>query len=169
MISHRIRQINHYNNNSVLTLDQVLIEFAKNKQVRTLLLQGDPDAEYFTRHLPDCQINKPGPGPLLLAIIYNRPGLNFEQFLNNIVTTVNKFNPQWVYVAINKYLVSTQCAWADLTDNYDADLLDIIKHTLSVHQYCELTRSYIDNDTGQYFNFAHPTTNAYYENIKDHS
>jgi hypothetical protein len=169
MTSHRIRQINHYDNNSVLSLDQVLIEFVKVKQVKTMLLQGDSDTEYFIRHLPDCQINKTGPGPLLLAIFYNHPRLNFEQFLNHTVNTVNESNPQWIYIAINKYLVSTQHTWPNLTDNYDADLLDIVKHTLSVHHYCELTRSYIDNDTGQYFNFAHPTTNAYYENIKDNS
>jgi hypothetical protein len=89
--------------------------------------------------------------------------LNLENFLRDLQVNITAVEPDWLYIAVNKYTVETQQVWPDLTDDYDADLLDAVSRSLN--GYRELSRHYLE-DRGQYFNFAHPTTNAYYERIR---
>jgi hypothetical protein len=72
-------------------------------------------------------------------------------------------NPDWVYIAINKYLITTDQHWHNLTDNYDQDLIDIVSLSLLPLNFVKIKQSYIEHDDGTHFNFVHPTTNMYYE------
>ena len=91
--------------------------------------------------------------------------LSFETFLSLLKDKVADYLPKYVYVAINKYIITTQISWPNLTDDYDQDLLDILAATMLLRGYKEIRRSFIPDDRGQYFNFAHGTTNVYYEII----
>ena len=98
----------------------------------------------------------------MLSVLKTNLNLNLENFIQELQSKITVSRPAYLYVAVNKYVVETQQVWSDLTDDYDADLLDIIGDSLL--DYRELSRHYLE-DRGQYFNFAHPTTNAYYERI----
>ena len=96
----------------------------------------------------------------MLSVLKTNLNLNLENFIQELQSKITVSRPAYLYVAVNKYTVETQQVWPGLTDDYDADLLDIIGDSLL--DYRELSRHYLE-DRGQYFNFAHPTTNAYYE------
>lgn len=89
----------------------------------------------------------------------------FENFLSLLKEKVANCLPEYVYVAINKYDITTKISWPNLTNDYDQDLLDILSDAMSLNGYGEIRRSCIPDDRGQYFNFAHGTTNAYYKII----
>lgn len=164
MISWRQKQLEmFYSGSGIIEQDHRLIEFVKQHNIRQLTIQGDPDIEYFQQRLSDCTVSsKCHNGSFMLAVLKTNLNLNLENFLQELRSCVLTFQPAYLYVAVNKYVVETQQIWSDLTDDYDADLLDIIGDSLL--DYKELSRHYVE-DRGQYFNFAHPTTNAYYERI----
>lgn len=164
--SWRIQQIEQYGNDFVIKQDHELIEFVKKCQAQRLLLQGETDLAYFSKMLPGCEVVDSAENTCVLAIIGNRFGLNFESFLSKIQQSIVQHNPRWVYIAINKYLVVTEQSWPNLTNDYDADLLNIVQNQMNSIGFKELVRYYNSNDDGSYFNFAHPTTNAYYESIR---
>jgi hypothetical protein len=156
----------YYNGNAIIEQDSCLIEFVKKHSVEQLCFVGENDFEYFSDRLPGVSIDsisnhRPN---FMLAIFKPNPYVNFENFLNDLTNYITNTLPSYLYVAINKYAITTQQSWENLTDNYDADLLNILSNKVALSGYCELTRSY-QEDRGQYFNFAHPTTNAYYERI----
>lgn len=165
MASWRLQQLEmFYGGKGIIEQDHRLIEFVKNNNVPRLAIIGDPDIEYFQQRLPDCVVstNLQQQNPFMLAVLKTNLNVNLENFLQEMQSRVVLYQPQWLYVAINKYVIETQQVWSDLTDDYDADLLDIISDSLL--DYRELSRHYLE-DRGQYFNFAHPTTNVYYERI----
>lgn len=165
MASWRLQQLEmFYGGKGIIEQDHRLIEFVKNNNVPRLVIVGDPDVEYFQQRLPDCVVstNLQQQNPFMLAVLKTNLNVNLENFLQEMQSRVVLYQPQWLYVAINKYVIETQQVWSDLTDDYDADLLDIISDSLL--DYRELSRHYLE-DRGQYFNFAHPTTNVYYERI----
>jgi hypothetical protein len=156
----RMLDIEHFH------LDQVLLNFVKKNKVSTVMLQGTTDIEYFQSNLPGVLVtSKTDIFADSIFVTLATTSIHFETFLKKLANTVNISRPKYVYVAVNKYLVATNVSWPDLTDNYDNDLLNVISDKLKLSGYKELSRSYIDDDRGQYFNFAHPTTNAYYEII----
>jgi hypothetical protein len=163
MISWRQKQLEmFYGGAGIIEQDHRLIEFVKQRNIRQLTIQGDPDIEYFQQRLPECAVSsKFHSGSFMLAVLKTSLNLNLENFLQELSRVLTS-QPAYLYVAVNKYVVETQQVWSDLTDDYDADLLDIIGDSLL--DYKELSRHYVE-DRGQYFNFAHPTTNAYYERI----
>jgi hypothetical protein len=143
--------------------DADFFEFVKSKNIQSIVLQGEPDIDYFRSQLPNCSINESNPG--MFAVFVNELGNKLEDILETVSQQVVKYNPKWVYIAVNKYLITTDLVWTDLTDNYDLDLLTIVNRQLTKLHYQVIKQSYIAEDFGQYFNFSHPTTNIFYERI----
>jgi len=160
MLSWRLKQLQMQKPGFIIAQDAVLIEFIKQHRITSLGLLGDLDADYFQSHLPKTRVNN-NPDSEMLAVFETVLEITFENFLNRLSNLTDEYRPKWLYVAINKYVVTTNTQWHNLTDNYDNDLLDIITSILP--KYTEVSRKYISDDTGQYFNFAHPTTNIYYQ------
>ena len=73
--------------------------------------------------------------------------------------------PSWIYIAINKYLVTTDKTWPNLTTDYDQDLMNIVANFITQLGYTEINRHNI-LDLGNSYNFAHPTTNMYFGKSK---
>jgi hypothetical protein len=164
-MSWRKQQLNqYYNGDGIMEQDAQLIKFIKDRAVTKLCLFGEPDLEYFAERLPGVEIYNQWrkENNYMVAFIRTNPYVNFEQFLSQLSNIVKGAPPDYLYVAINKYVVVTEQEWPDLTDNYDADLLDNITKVITPTGYQEVARAYRE-DTGQYFNFVHPTTNIYYE------
>jgi hypothetical protein len=153
-----------YNNTAIIEQDARLIKFVQDRKVKKMCMLGESDIEYFQERLPGVEIYNQvaGSGNFMLAVFRPYPFVNFENFLNKLQNNVYTNNPDYVYVAINKYGVTTELEWSNLTDDYDSDLLTNISKSLKDYQ--EIERNYKE-DLGQYFNFAHPTTNVYYERI----
>lgn len=164
MTSWRLKQLEmFYGGTGIIEQDHRLIEFVKQNNIQRLTIQGDPDIDYFQQRLPECAVSsKHHDDSFMLAVLKTSLNLNLENFLQELQSKIAISQPAYLYVAINKYVVETQQVWSDLTDDYDADLIDIIGDSLL--DYRELSRHYLE-DRGQYFNFAHPTTNVYYERI----
>ena len=164
MTSWRLKQLEmFYGGTGVIEQDHRLIEFVKQNNIQRLTIQGDPDVEYFQQRLPECIVaSKYHTDSFMLSVLKTNLNLNLENFIQELQSKITVSRPAYLYVAVNKYTVETQQVWPGLTDDYDADLLDIIGDSLL--DYRELSRHYLE-DRGQYFNFAHPTTNAYYERI----
>lgn len=158
----RQRQLSlYYNNQGTIAQDQELIDFCVQQQVQQLTLKGDPDLKYFADRLPHCKVlNTCFDSTFMLAYLLPNPGIVLEQFIKNLQYISIKYQPAWIYVAINKYTVSTQQTWPDLTNDYDQDLLNIV--ATSLLDYAEIKR-HSCLDQGQYFNFVHPTTYAYFK------
>lgn len=156
----------YYNSNSIIEQDACLIEFVKTHNVKQLCLDGDNDIDYFEDRLPGVTVSAlvDHTQTSMLAVLRPNPYVNLEHFLEEITGKVADTQPNYLYIAINKYAVTTEKQWHNLTDCYDTDLLNIINSELLSFGYRELSRHYRE-DHGQYFNFAHPTTNAYYERV----
>lgn len=154
----------YYNGNGIIEQDACLIEFVKSHNIKQLCFVGENDLDYFSTRLPGVTVasHTVSTQTSMLAVLKPNPYVNLENFLTEIADQVTSANPDYMYIAINKYAVTTEQQWQNLTDHYDTDLLDIIGSTVLTCGYRELTRTTKD-DRGQYFNFAHPVTNAYYE------
>jgi hypothetical protein len=142
--------------------DEYLVDFVNQHGITVLELDGEDDVEYFRSRLPTCKI-----GPVcnngLLAVFVNQLDNKLEEVLLSINKKIQSANPDWVYIAINKYLITTDQSWSNLTDNYDQDLIDIVSLSVLPLNFLKVKQSYIKHDDGKYFNFVHPTTNMYYE------
>jgi hypothetical protein len=158
----RQRQLSlYYNQQATIAQDQNLIDFCIEQQVKQLTLMGDPDSGYFSQRLPDCTVrNHVFRDKFMLAWLLPNPGIVLEKFIKDLQRISVQHMPAWIYVAINKYTVTTRQTWPDLTDDYDQDLLNIVAKTLP--DYTELKR-HSCLDQGQYFNFVHPTTYVYFQ------
>jgi len=151
----------YYNNQGTIAQDQELIDFCIEQQVLQLALKGDPDQGYFADRLPNCKVRSTCfDSKFMLAYLLPNPVTVLEQFTKTLQHNSVKYQPAWVYVAINKYTVTTQQTWPNLTDDYDQDLLNIV--ATSLPDYTEIKR-HSCLDQGQYFNFVHPTTYAYFK------
>jgi hypothetical protein len=142
--------------------DEYLIDFVKQHSITELELDGEDDVEYFQSRLPTCKIRKVYNNGLL-AVFVNQLYNKLEEVLPVINKKIQNTNPDWVYIAINKYLITTDQSWNNLTDNYDQDLIDIVSLSVLPLNFSKIKQSYIESDDGKYFNFVHPTTNIYYE------
>jgi hypothetical protein len=91
--------------------------------------------------------------------------MKLEDILHKLKKDILTHNPEWVYIAVNKYLVTTSIEWENLTDDYDQDLMNIISKSIEIFGYNENSRHNI-LDLGNSYNFAHPTTNMYFSKIK---
>ena len=125
------------------------------------MIKGESDIDYFQSQLVDCRVNESSPE--LLAIFANALHNRMEDVLEEITKEITRFGPRWIYIAVNKYLITTDQDWPNLTEDYDRDLINVLNAHLFHLNYCALTESYIKDDHGQYFNFCHPTTNIFYE------
>jgi hypothetical protein len=142
--------------------DECLVDFVNQYGITVLELDGEDDVEYFQSRLPTCKI-EPVNNNGLLAVFVNQLDNKLEDILFSINKKIQNANPDWVYIAINKYLITTDQSWNDLTDNYDQDLIDIVSLSVLPLNFLKIKQSYIEHDNGKYFNFVHPTTNVYYE------
>ena len=155
----------YYQSNGIIEQDAQLIEFVKSHAIKRMAIVGETDLEYFQERLPNVILqNQFDHRDDMLAFIPNNLDLNVEKFIGRIYNIVALLKTKYVYIAINKYTVTTNLKWSNLTDDYDADLLNVFAEQLEKEGYRELKRTYKE-DRGQYFNFVHPTTNAYYERI----
>jgi len=146
----------------VIEQDRRLIEFVQKHGIADIMLDGDDDVDYFQMLLPDCTVSKHN-GHGLLAVFANELFNRFEDVLDHVAQTITQLRPRYVYVAVNKYLITTNRRWDDLTDDIDQDILNILgRHMQSMH-YIETARFSVPEDFGKHYNFAHPTTNAYYQ------
>ena len=165
-MSWRKQQIDqYYNGTGIMEQDARLIDFVREKNVKNLLLFGEPDLEYFQERMPGVKVYnqwRPEYDYYMVAFIKTNLYVNFEKFLDSVKGLISSNPPGHLYIAINKYVIVTEQTWSDLTDDYDADLLNNITQTIEPLGYHEVSRTYRE-DTGQYFNFVHPTTNVYYE------
>ncbi len=152
----------YYNNQAVIAQDQELIDFCVKHQVSWLTLHGDPDLDYFSKNIPNCKVTRlfPRTSKFMMAKLFSYPYLVLENFVSDLGQQASQHSPDWIYVAVNKYIVTTQQQWTDLTDDYDNDLLNIIAKALP--GYKEIKR-HSCFDHGQYFNFVHPSTYVYFE------
>jgi hypothetical protein len=142
--------------------DEALVSFILQHNVTCAEFDGESDIEYFQSRLPTCKI-QPVHNTGLLAIFVNQLDNKLEQVLLTIGKKVQNARPEWVYIAINKYLITTEQSWYNLSDNYDQDLIDIVSQLLTSLNFSKIKQSYIKNDDGTHFNFVHPTTNMYYK------
>jgi hypothetical protein len=158
----RQRQLSlYYNNQGTIAQDQELIDFCIQQQVQRLTLKGDPDLEYFADRLPNCKVvNTCFDSTFMLAYLLSNTGTVLERIVENLQYISVKYQPAWIYVAVNKYTVTTLKTWPNLTDDYDQDLLNIFANSLP--DYFEIKR-HSCLDQGQYFNFVHPTTYVYFK------
>jgi hypothetical protein len=142
--------------------DEYLVDFINQHSIAALELDGEDDVEYFQSRLPICKIGSVRNNGLL-AIFVNQLDNKLEDVLSTINKKIQSANPDWVYIAINKYLITTDQVWNDLSDNYDQDLIDIVSIAVLPLNFLKIKQSYVPHDDGKYFNFVHPTTNMYYE------
>lgn len=151
----------YHSGQNVIAQDQELIDFCIGQRVRQLTLKGEADLEYFADRLPGCVVhNSCFDNKFMLAYLLAKPDVVLEQLITNLQHCATTYQPTWIYVAVNKYAVTTRQTWSDLTDDYDQDLLSIVANCLP--DYTEIKRhSCVDH--GQYFNFVHPTTYVYFQ------
>ena len=148
----------------VIPQEKQLVDFILNNKITSLVLTGENELDYFDHLLPDCQFGTLDTNGMLI-VFANQLGMLLENVLGNVKNDILKYNPTWVYIAINKYLVTTLDDWNDLTNDYDQDLMNIISNFVKVIGYTEISRHNI-LDLGHSYNFAHPTTNMYFKKLK---
>lgn len=159
----RQAQIKMYYGSGIIQQDAQLIEFVQQQKIQQITIKDNQDRKYFSQQMPNVNISDQFSKNLFLYVVIKKnpyPQLCWESFLELLNRDVNQHCPNWLYVAINQYIVTTKIEWPNLTHNYPQDLLNSLSSCLC--DYKELKR----NDTvdlGQTFNFAHPTTYAYYQ------
>lgn len=148
----------------VIPQEKKLLDFVQKNHITSLVLAGDSELDYLKQALPNCQFGTLGPGGLLV-VFANQLGMKLENILSNIAEDISTHNPDWIYVAINKYLVTTDKTWPNLTSDYDQDLMNTVAEFITDIGYAEISRHNI-LDLGNSYNFAHPTTNMYFRKNK---
>ena len=144
----------------VIPQEKKLLDFVADNNVTSLVLVGDSDLDYLKSALPNCkfgQLDATG----MLIMFANELGMKLESILDQLHKELCTHSPLWAYVAINKYLVTTNKTWPDLTSDYDQDLMNIVAQHMCKIGYKEISRHNI-LDLGHSYNFAHPTTNMYF-------
>jgi hypothetical protein len=154
-------QLKMYYGNGIIQQDAQLIDFVRQHNIKQITTKNPQDRVYFSQQMPDVNISKQFSNDSFFYVVLEKyPYLCWELFLEQLVVDVNQYRPHWLYVAVNQYVVTTQREWPNLSDNYPRDLLNSLTSCLT--DYHELKRN-DPVDLGQNFNFAHPTTYAYYE------
>lgn len=161
MASWRLRQI-ATRPGFIIDQDRRLIEFVQARSIDSLRIDGDDDIDYFQTLLPNCTVGRVDHKGML-AMIANSLGNRLEDILAHVTKQIGESRPKFVYIAVNKYLLTTDITWDDLTDDLDVDILGILQKHMRDIGYKELARFFVTEDYGKHYNFAHPTTNAYYE------
>jgi hypothetical protein len=150
-----------YYGNGIIQQDAQLIDFVQQHKIERITIKNLQDREYFSQQIPNIDISKQFfNNSFFYVVLEKNPYLCWELFLEQLVSDVNQYRPNWLYVAVNQYVVTTEIEWSSLSDNYPRDLLNSLSSCLT--DYRELKRN-DPVDLGQNFNFAHPTTYAYYE------
>lgn len=144
----------------VIPQEKKLLDFVKEKHIKSLVLSGDSELDYYKTVFANCKFGELDPGGLLI-IFANQLGMKLEYILSNVAVDISTHCPDWVYIAINKYLVTTDKTWPNLTSDYDQDLMNITADFIIDMGYAEISRHNI-LDLGNSYNFAHPTTNMYF-------
>lgn len=145
----------------VIPQDCQLLNFVVDNKIKSLALAGDVDRDYVKEILKDCHYENQDCVDLLI-VFANHLQMKLEDTLQLILHKVQQHNPHFVYVAVNKYLVTTDQTWYNLTDDYDQDLMNIVCEFVRDLGYNELARHNI-LDLGASYNFVHPTTNMYFK------
>jgi hypothetical protein len=157
----RKTQIKMYYGNGIIQQDAQLIDFIQQQKIKRITIKNPQDLIYFSQQIPEVDIsNQFAEDSFFYVILEKNPYLCWELFLEQLINDVNRYRPDWLYVAVNQYVITTQIEWPNLSDNYPQDLLNSL--SLCLPDYCELKRN-DPVDLGQNFNFAHPTTYAYFQ------
>jgi hypothetical protein len=144
----------------VIPQEKTLLDFVQENRITSLVLAGDSELDYLKTALQDCKFGALDPNGLLI-VFANQLGMKLEHILSNVAVGISTHRPDWIYIAINKYLVTTDKTWPNLTPDYDQDLMNIIAEFITDIGYVEISRHNI-LDLGNSYNFAHPTTNMYF-------
>lgn len=144
----------------VIPQEKTLLDFVQKNHITSLVLAGDSELDYLKTALANCKFGTLDPGGLLV-VFANQLGMKLENILSDVAVDISTHNPDWIYIAINKYLVTTDKTWPDLTPDYDQDLMNIVAEFITDIGYAEISRHNI-LDLGNSYNFAHPTTNMYF-------
>ncbi len=158
-------QIQAQHEGFVIPQEKKLLDFVQENNITSLVLAGDSDLDYLKSALPNCKFGTLSPGGLLI-IFANQLGMKLENILSDSAVEISTHSPDWIYIAINKYLVTTDKTWPGLTLDYDQDLMNIVAEFITDCGYAEISRHNI-LDLGNSYNFAHPTTNMYFEKTND--
>jgi hypothetical protein len=153
-------QIQAHHAGFVIPQEKRLLDFVQEKHITSLVLSGDSELAYLKTALVNCKFDALDPGGLLV-IVANQLGMKLEHILSNVAVDILTHYPDWIYIAINKYLVTTDKTWPKLTPDYDQDLMNITADFITNMGYAEISRHNI-LDLGNSYNFVHPTTNMYF-------
>jgi hypothetical protein len=153
-------QLQAENSGFVIPQEQQLYKFITKNNIKTIQLIGDIDPIY-AKNISDSFKCCGQDSVDLLIVFANHFEMKLENILKQVENQIQHCQPIWIYIAINKYLVTTNELWDNLTDNYDLDLLNIVSKFFSDRHYTELARNNI-LDLGSSYNFVHPTTNLYF-------
>jgi hypothetical protein len=154
-------QLNNQPTGFVIPQDWELINFVVKNKIKNLALAGDIDHNYIKEILNDCDTDNQHSTDLLI-VFANHLQMKLEDILEMITHKILVHRPHFLYVAVNKYLITTNQNWNDLTDDYDQDLMNIVCQSVCACGYKELARHNIV-DLGTSYNFVHPTTNMYFK------
>lgn len=154
-------QIKMYYGHGIIQQDAQLIDFVQQHKIKRITIKNPQDCAYFSQQIPGVDISKKFANDSFFYVVLEKnPYLCWELFLEQLIGEVTQHRPEWLYVAVNQYVITTQIEWPGLSDNYPRDLLNSLTSCLT--DYRELKRN-DPVDLGQNFNFAHPTTYAYYQ------
>jgi len=157
----RSTQLQAQHKEFVIPQEQQLLNFIIENNIKTLRLIGDVDPIY-AKNISQHYTTYDQDSPELLIVFANHLEMKLENIFKLVDQQIHDCKPTWIYIAINKYLVTTDKTWNNLTDNYDLDLLNIVSEYISKRNYKELVRNNI-LDQGSSYNFVHPTTNMYFK------
>ena len=157
-------QIQAQHTGFVIPQEQRLLDFDQENNITSLVLAGDSELDYLKTALADCKFGSLDPSGMLV-VFANQLGMKLENILSDVKADIATHRPSWIYIAINKYLVTTDKTWPNLTTDYDQDLMNIVANFITQLGYTEINRHNI-LDLGNSYNFAHPTTNMYFGKSK---
>jgi hypothetical protein len=133
--------------------DQDLIDFIRNNNYTTALAHGD--TEFFGQYLT---LVKTGTVDFCIFII-NEPFV-FADVVNSVNNTIqyNMNKDGIIYLAINKFLSFPFKYRGNINDDYDQLIYQLVEEQVNAEI---LDYSYVEDDQGIMFNFAHPLTRFY--------
>lgn len=137
----------------VIQQDQDLIDFIHNNKYTTALAYGD--TEYFNQY-----INLVKDGTVSFCIFIINSTFEFSDIVKRINDVIqhNVSKEGIIYLAINKFLALPVEYSKDPTGDYDQLIYQYIKDNVNAEI---LSYSFVENDQGTMFNFAHPLTRFY--------
>lgn len=145
----RQQQLAAFSEPVILKQDHDLLEFCKKQGYSEAIGYGD--CAYFQSALTFTDR-----APLLVAIVNHK--FNFVDLAAEINALIpNVTTGGFVYLAINKYL-AIPGLYGDYHHDYDLAIREFVEQNIRAKI---VSYEFVANDSGEYFNFAHPVTRFY--------